>query len=353
MRWKTYASGVVLGALVLGLWTVPLSALPPGAEQVATVRRALTALQEDLRALVLEHFEALAHNHQELEDQLELLAEAVQDLIDQGGVYRPDEVRVLLNQAEEILEAFLFHLEQALEMLDEIEDRLAELQNQLGELKNDQLLSGRGHQRATRALELAQQILTGKLRPPLNDLQSLSDDSSAELCVVGPFGEPNPATDLQDCFADAGASLTNRDYETMLDQVEAAHAKLEPMLSRLVQIFLGTNLRRGPVSELLIQLKNIDRQLVAALKRLLRRPRVAAELSLPTAVPYSAPSPTVQLLVFDLQGRLIHRADAPALSPLTASLNKSLANGVYLIILTQQTPDGRLQRQRRWLVVRR
>ena len=320
---------IIVGFVALS--AAPLGALPPKAERIQEVRNLVAAIQDDTRALVLDFLEGLALSVEELEDQLELLAEAAEDLVDQGGVYRPDEVRIILLQTKEIFEnSLLFHLEQALALLDDINNALTGLQTELDNLKNENLLSASGHKRATRALTQAQQvILEGKLRPPLTDLQNLSDDKFDEECVTGPFGEPNMEADVQDCLDDATGSLEAGDYEALLDQVRGAQSKLEPLWKRLVQIFRGTNLRRGPIAELLTQLKNIDRQLVSALKRQLRRPRLTAIPSPPST--FLTP---VELALFDLQGRQLAALHTSALGALENTVARlGLPNGVYIVVI--------------------
>lgn len=316
--------GMVLSA-------TPLSALPPKAERIQEVRNRVAALQDDVRALVLDFLEDLVLSLEELEDQLGLLADAAEDLVDQGGVYRPDEVQIILERNQEIFEHyFLFYLEGALEQLNEIDGALKDLQGELEALRNENLLSASGYKRARRALTQAQQvILEGKLRPPMTDLENLSDDGNDEECVTGPFGEPNMGADVRDCLKDATESLDARNYEELLDQVRGAQSKLELMWERLVQVFRGTNLRRGPVAELLTQLKNIDRQLVSALKRQLRRPRLTAMPS-----PPSTSITSVELALFDLQGRQLADLHTTALGALENTVARlGLPNGVYIVVI--------------------
>lgn len=332
--WRICA--LIIGGFVV-LSAAPLGALPPKAERIQEVRNLVAAIQDDVRALVLDFLEDLVLSLEELEDQLGLLAEAAEDLADQGGVYRPDEVRIILLQTKEIFEnSFLFHLEQALDLLDGIDNDLTNLQGELDALEKDKLLSASGHKRATRALTQAQQvILKGKIRPPLTDLENLSDDGNDEACVTGPFGEPNMDADVQDCLNDAEGSLDAEDYEALLDQVRGAQSKLELMWERLVQVFRGTNLRRGPIAELLTQLKNIDRQLVSALKRQLRRTRLATVPSPPSILT------PVELALFDLQGRQLADLHTNALGtiPLESALARlGLPHGVYIVVIRE--PDS-------------
>ena len=343
-RWRLCALGVVVGVLVCG---APLRALPPKAERIQEVRNLVAALQHDLQSLVLDLFEGLALTLRELEDQLELLAEGAQDLADQGGVYRPDEVRILLLQTEEILNNLLFFLEQALDMIDSLDVGLTDLQGELDALKDEKLLTASAHKRASRALTQAQQILWGKLHPPLSDLQNLSDDESDEDCVTGPFDEPNMEADVRDCLEDAKDSLHGGDYEALVDHVQAAVSKLDPLWERLVQVFRGTSWRRGPVVELLTQLKRIDRELVTALKRQLRRPRPLSASLLP------AQGLSGELTLFDLQGRPLaalpcHAAPQACLQTQTLPL----APGVYIVVLTEQTPQGQLRRSLQKIILR-
>lgn len=324
---------IIVGFVVLS--AAPLGALPPKAERIQEVRDLVAAIQDDVRALVLDFLEDLVLSLEELEDQLGLLAEAAEDLVDQGGVYRPEEVRVILLQNKEIFEnSFLLFLEQALDLLNDINDALTDLQTELDALKAENLLLASGHKRATRALIQAQQvILEGKLQPPLTDLENLSDDGNDEECVTGPFGEPNMDADVQDCLNDATDSLGAGDYEALLDQVQGAQSKLELMWERLVQVFRGTNLRRGPVAELLTQLKNIDRQLVSALKRQLRRPRLTAVPSPPST--FLTP---VELALFDLHGRQLAALHTSALGtiPLESALARlGLPKGVYIVVIRE------------------
>lgn len=327
----------------VALSAAPLSALSPRVERIQNVRNLVAALQDDVRALVLDFLEDLVLSLEELEDQLGLLADAAEDLVDHGGVYRPDEVDVILDRCMEIFNIYFSAdpddlnapeplLEQALQHLDEIDSDLTDLQNELDALRAENLLSASGHKRATRALTQAQQVvLEGKLRPPLTDLKNLSSDEIDKECVTGPFGEPNMEADVWDCLEDAQDSLNAEDYEALLDQVRGAQSKLELMWECLVQVFRGTNLRRGPVAELLTQLKRIDRELVSALKRQLRRPRL-------TAIP-SPPSISLtpaELALFDLQGRQLAALHASALSALESTLARlGLPNGVYLVVIRE------------------
>ncbi len=342
--WRICTLVVVVGVLLCG---APLSALPPKAERIQEVRNLVAALQHDLQSLVLDLFEGLALSLGELEDQVELLAEGAQDLADQGGVYRPDEVRILLLQTEEIFNSLLFFLEQALDMIGSLDDGLDDLQGELDALKNEKLLSASAHKRASRALTQAQQILWGKLQPPLSDLQNLSDDEIEEDCVTGPFGEPNMDADVHDCLEAAKDLLEGGDYEALVDHVQAAVSKLDPLWERLVQVFRGTSWRRGPVPELLTQLKRIDRELVAALKRQLRRPRPLGASLLP------AQGLSGELTLFDLQGRPLaalpcHAAPQACLQTQTLPL----APGVYIAVLTEQTPQGQLRRSLHKIILR-
>jgi chromosome segregation ATPase len=343
-RWRICALGVVVGVLLCG---APLSALPPKAERIQEVRNLVAALQNDLQSLVLDLFEGLALSLRELEEHLELLAEGAQDLAEQGGVYRPDEVRILLLQTEEIFNSLLFFLEQALHMIDSLDDGLDDLQGELDDLKDEKLLSASAHKRATRALTQAQQILWGKLHPPLSDLRNLSDDGTDEDCVTVPFGEPNMDADVHDCLEAAKESLNDGDYEALVDHVQAAVSKLDPLWERLTQVFRGTSWRRGPVPELLTQLKRIDRELVAALKRQLRRPRPLSASLLP------AQGLSGKLTLFDLQGRPLaalpcHAAPQACLQ----ALPMPLAPGVYIAVLTEQTPQGQLRRSLHKIILR-
>jgi hypothetical protein len=344
-RWRICALGVVVGVLLCG---APLSALPPKAERIQEVRDLVAALQNDLQSLVLDLFEGLALSLGELEEHLELLAEGAQDLAEQGGVYRPDEVRILLLQTEEIFNSLLFFLEQALHMIDSLDDGLDDLQGELDALKDEKLLSASAHKRATRALTQAQQIvLWGKLHPPLSDLRNLSDDGTDEDCVTVPFGEPNMDADVHDCLEAAKDSLNDGDYEALVDHVQAAVSKLDPLWERLTQVFRGASWRRGPVPELLTQLKRIDRELVAALKRQLRRPRPLSASLLP------AQGLSGELTLFDLQGRPLaalpcHAAPQACLQ----ALPMPLAPGVYIAVLTEQTPQGQLRRSLHKIILR-
>jgi hypothetical protein len=344
-RWRICALGVVVGVLLCG---APLSALPPKAERIQEVRDLVAALQNDLQSLVLDLFEGLALSLGELEEHLELLAEGAQDLAEQGGVYRPDEVRILLLQTEEIFNSLLFFLDQALDMIDSLDDGLTDLQGELDALKDEKLLSASAHKRATRALTQAQQIvLWGKLHPPLSDLRKLSDDGTDEDCVAGPFGEPNMDADVHDCLEAAKESLEGEEYEALVDRVQAAVSKLDPLWERLTQVFRGTSWRRGPVPELLTQLKRIDRELVAALKRQLRRPRPLSASLLP------AQGLSGKLTLFDLQGHPLaalpcHAAPQACLQ----ALPMPLAPGVYIAVLTEQTPQGQLRRSLHKIILR-
>jgi chromosome segregation ATPase len=343
-RWRICALGVVVGVLLCG---APLSALPPKAERIQEVRNLVAALQNDLQSLVLDLFEGLALSLRELEEHLELLAEGAQDLAEQGGVYRPDEVRILLLQTEEIFNSLLFFLKQALHMIDSLDDGLDDLQGELDDLKDEKLLSASAHKRATRALTQAQQILWGKLHPPLSDLRNLSDDGTDEDCVTVPFGEPNMDADVHDCLEAAKESLNDGDYEALVDHVQAAVSKLDPLWERLTQVFRGASWRRGPVPELLTQLKRIDRELVAALKRQLRRPRPLSASLLP------AQGLSGKLTLFDLQGRPLaalpcHAAPQACLQ----ALPMPLAPGVYIAVLTEQTPQGQLRRSLHKIILR-
>jgi hypothetical protein len=232
-------------------------------------------------------------------------------------------------------------------MIDSLDDGLDDLQGELDDLKDEKLLSASAHKRATRALTQAQQILWGKLHPPLSDLRNLSDDGTDEDCVTVPFGEPNMDADVHDCLEAAKDSLNDGDYEALVDHVQAAVSKLDPLWERLTQVFRGTSWRRGPVPELLTQLKRIDRELVAALKRQLRRPRPLSASLLP------AQGLSGKLTLFDLQGRPLaalpcHAAPQACLQ----ALPMPLAPGVYIAVLTEQTPQGQLRRSLHKIILR-
>jgi hypothetical protein len=187
----------------------------------------------------------------------------------------------------------------------------------------------------------------GKLHPPLSDLRNLSDDETSEDCVAGPFGEPNMDADVHDCLEAAKDSLNDGDYEALVDHVQAAVSKLDPLWERLTQVFRGASWRRGPVPELLTQLKRIDRELVAALKRQLRRPRPLSASLLP------AQGLSGKLTLFDLQGRPLaalpcHAAPQACLQ----ALPMPLAPGVYIAVLTEQTPQGQLRRSLHKIILR-